>query len=343
MHGEHLTLYTCSKEMDLTLIKPSEKSVFVCVVLVTLAVFFLTIPMLSTTVTQGHFNSTSLLTGVKRYLSNDATRNTSILCLILTTTSSQNKMAAVNKTWARRCDKLLFVYGESRKSQNADSSLYLPVPEGKKHLTGKMRHALEYVYRTYNDRFDWILKCDDDTYVIMENLRYLLSHVDAQMPAFLGFHMKTKKTQLRGYMSGGGGYVISSSALRQLIQRGFQNGSCRQDGGNEDEEIGLCLTKSDVQILRSQDILGRETFHPEPLQSYLQPPYPTWLNEYGWNSNIKFGSECCSKYSITFHHLTVESILLYEHLLYNTEVFGLRGHKHENIRAFNPEIERPAN
>lgn len=44
-----------------------------------------------------------------------------------------------------------------------------------------------------------------------------------------------------GYMSGGAGYVISSSALRNVVNIGFKNGACKQDGGNEDEEIGICL------------------------------------------------------------------------------------------------------
>lgn len=51
-------------------------------------------------------------------------------------------------------------------------------------------------------------------------------------------------------MSGGAGYVVSSSALHQLIERGFQNGSCRQDGGSEDEEIGLCLAVRTFYIVQ---------------------------------------------------------------------------------------------
>ena len=48
-------------------------------------------------------------------------------------------------------------------------------------------------------------------------------------------------------MSGGGGYVISSRGLRQLVTIGFQDGECRHDGGDEDVEIGLCLAVSDLK------------------------------------------------------------------------------------------------
>lgn len=44
-----------------------------------------------------------------------------------------------------------------------------------------------------------------------------------------------------GYMSGGAGYVMSARALDNLIKKGFRNGACKSDGGDEDVEIGKCL------------------------------------------------------------------------------------------------------
>ncbi|XP_053383131.1 glycoprotein-N-acetylgalactosamine 3-beta-galactosyltransferase 1-like isoform X2 [Mercenaria mercenaria] len=269
-------------------------------------------------------------------------RKIRILCLILTSPSGKNKMDAINETWAKRCHKHLFIYGQTERSMEAESILYVPVLEGRKHLTGKVRHALEFAYRTYKDSFDWILKCDDDTYIIMENLRYLLSQADPKNPGYLGFHMKTGQTKRTGYMSGGAGYVISSQGLDQLIHGGFENGGCKQDGGNEDVEIGLCLAKSGVPVLNSLDTDGRESFHPESLQRHLYPPHPVWLRQYSWNQVPKFGSECCSKYSISFHRVSPEQHFLFEHLLYRTEVYGLQGDNQDIHPVFDPHLVKPA-
>lgn len=78
--------------------------------------------------------------------------------------------------------------GSSRSKEK--DILELPVKEGRSHLTGKVRHALAFAYDKLNNSFDWILKCDDDSYVIMENLRHLLSLVKQNSSALLGFHMK---------------------------------------------------------------------------------------------------------------------------------------------------------
>ena len=42
-------------------------------------------------------------------------------------------------------------------------------------------------------------------------------------------------------MSGGAGYVLSSRALHDVVHKGFKTGACKEDGGEEDAEMGKCL------------------------------------------------------------------------------------------------------
>lgn len=68
---------------------------------------------------------------------------------------------------------------------------------------------------SYLDKADWFLKADDDTYVIVENMRLLLSRFSPDKPVYLG--RRFRRFVHQGYMSGGAGYVLSreSEMLRQ--------------------------------------------------------------------------------------------------------------------------------
>ena len=124
----------------------------------------------------------------------------------------------------------------------------LPTAEGYGRLWGKVRKALIYLYHNHLT-FDWFLKADDDTYVVMDNLRRLLKQSTAVRnsdPAvWFGCRFKNPKIR-QGYMSGGAGYVLSREALKRVVLQALVADSDRRicsdsEYGFEDLELGVVL------------------------------------------------------------------------------------------------------
>lgn len=206
-----------------------------------------------------------------------------ILCWVMTGPQNLDKKAIhVKKTWGKRCTKLIFF---SSVTNNTFPTIGLNVSEGREHLTGKTMQAFKYVHDNFFDEADWFMKADDDTYFIMENLRYFLSSQDKMEPVYFGHHFKTIVRQ--GYYSGGAGYILSKETLRRLATTGQDPKFCRQDGGAEDAELGKCMQNLGVRTANSTDALGRSRFHCFDPETHLMGGYPNWYYKYDANGAKK--------------------------------------------------------
>ena len=104
----------------------------------------------------------------------------------------------------------------SSKEDEDLPTVKLKVGEGRDNLWGKTKNAFKYVYQNHFEEYDWFVKADDDTYMIIENLRYLLKDHNSSYPVYFGRKFKPYVTQ--GWMSGGAGYVLSKEALRRFVE-----------------------------------------------------------------------------------------------------------------------------
>ena len=200
--------------------------------------------------------------------------------------------------------------------------------------------AFKYLHDHHLQEFDWFLKADDDTYVIVENLRYFLSNEDPREPIYFGQRFKPFVKQ--GYASGGGGYVLSREALRRFGAEGYAKSSfCARDRGAEDIEMGRCLQNLGVHLKPSLDALGRTRFHCFTPERFIMGAVPKWFNSYDLDGikavgrrildNILFSSigilRCCqliSWLSVTVHvrNTVVNSLVhfwgfIFYYLFYN--------------------------
>lgn len=206
-------------------------------------------------------------------LANVLEQQVRVLCWIMTSTDTIERAHHVKATWGKRCNKLLFVSDHENKEL---PSVNISVQHGREHLTSKIMAAFDYVYTHHRDDADWFMKADDDTYVIAENLRYFLSSHKPSEPIYFGHHFNIHVKQ--GYMSGGGGYVISKEALMRFGSR--SEGACAKDDGASDVEWGRCMEKLRVKAGDSRDVLGRSRFHCFSAALFIQGGYPDWYIQY---------------------------------------------------------------
>lgn len=160
----------------------------------------------------------------------------------------------------------------------------LPVRESYKKLPAKTMSAFKYIHKHFQDSYDYFLKADDDTYIIVENLRYLLmSYNDYKdQPIYIGH--KVDRHVKQGYLSGGASYVLNRVALNKLIEDGLKPGNvleCMKEVGAEDATLGRCLEKIGVKVANSQDCDKKDSFHPFNLHTYFVGNFPVWYKETG--------------------------------------------------------------
>ena len=139
-----------------------------------------------------------------------------IMCLVMTQPKNHKTRALkILHTWGSRCTYLKFLTTEEDEEL---PSFVSPTLEGYNQIWGKTKFGFQQAYEHYYDDVDWVMKADDDTYVVMENLRYLLSGYNETEPIWFGCEFKVIVKD--GYMSGGAGYVLSKGRILKRIKLG---------------------------------------------------------------------------------------------------------------------------
>ncbi|XP_073821328.1 glycoprotein-N-acetylgalactosamine 3-beta-galactosyltransferase 1-like [Musca autumnalis] len=245
-----------------------------------------------------------------------------ILCWVLTNPQNHDlKAKHIKATWGKRCNKLLFM---STVEDPELGTIALPVPEGRNNLWGKTKEAFKYIYKHHLNEADWFFKADDDTYTIVENMRFLLYPYSPNTPIYFG--CRYRKFVKQGYMSGGAGYVLSKEALRRFVEKALPNKTlCMENSyGAEDVEIGKCLENVEVIAGDSRDIKGRGRFFPFTPRHHLFPnkDKSLWYWDFVYYKTHE-GLNCCSDYAVSFHYMRPKELYLLEYLIYNFHPYGI--------------------
>ncbi|XP_075706270.1 glycoprotein-N-acetylgalactosamine 3-beta-galactosyltransferase 1-like [Rhinoderma darwinii] len=253
-------------------------------------------------------------------VSDDLSHKVRILCWIMTGPSNlDTKAIHLKYSWTRHCNVALFM---SSTTNDTFPTIGLDTKEGRDQLYWKTIRAFQYVHKNYLDQADWFFKADDDTYVVVENLRWMLSNYTSDEPVYFGKRFKPFAKQ--GYMSGGAGYVLSKEALNRFVE-GFRTGACQHRTSVEDLALGQCMEKMGVIAGDSRDTEKRETFHPFPPESHLTEHFDKsyWYWSYCLYPIVE-GPQCCSDLAISFHYVDPTLMHILEYFVYHLRAFGYK-------------------
>ncbi|XP_046568816.1 glycoprotein-N-acetylgalactosamine 3-beta-galactosyltransferase 1-A-like isoform X2 [Haliotis rubra] len=241
-----------------------------------------------------------------------------ILCWILTQPKNlKNRTLAVKETWGGDCDITLYF---SSVTDKQFPTIGLGIPEKRRNLVKKVIAALKYIDKFYSDEADWFLKADDDTFVVVENLRHFLKTKDPDAPVYYGCKLEGKRLH---YHSGGGGYVMSRNILRKFVQNINKSTDCRMQGA-EDAAIGRCLNSLGILPSYSVDQKGYFVFHWSSVHMFmlgLTKTTPNWVikRQPFWSRH-----NVASNVSVSFHFALNGDMRAMHFLLNNLTVYGYR-------------------
>uniref|UniRef100_A0A0N4ZLN1 N-acetylgalactosaminide beta-1,3-galactosyltransferase n=1 Tax=Parastrongyloides trichosuri TaxID=131310 RepID=A0A0N4ZLN1_PARTI len=258
-----------------------------------------------------------------------------VLCIVFTHTKNHfTRAVAVKDTWLKHCDNALFVTNEIEDSlKSKDGKINVVIFDKKNdtydNLWYKTKFSFTYVYDNYfknENRYDYFIKADDDTFVIVENLKRFLKNKDENESYYFGSKMRPhKKYGVKGFMSGGAGYVLSRGSLEKLVTEGFLGdekcGKIKIEA--EDVAVSWCLGKLNILPTYSRDEQDNVLFFPsenvihymyklnnnkDVIQSYMYDPLP------------RNGINSMPHYPISFHYISKENMRILYYLFYKAKI-----------------------
>jgi hypothetical protein len=226
-----------------------------------------------------------------------------ILCGLKTHVGKHDKVADVADTWGWRCDG--FFAASSKTDRDIGADLLHEGPEEYTNLWQKVRSMAAFMYDYYLDDYDYFLFADDDTFIIMENLRnYLLSLESAtggrnSRPLYIGSPFSLHEAQ---YNTGGPGYLLNRDALRRLVEDGLPY-YFASDFGGEDVLMGTIMATLHIHMVDTSDAANRQRFFHDDLESVASDEEAGHNRFLSYKRGYRAGRNVMSTQSIGFHRI----------------------------------------
>lgn len=167
-------------------------------------------------------------------------------------------MSVVN-TWAPYVDKAVF-FTTGNTSLFEVLSITLNGPESRSALWEKVRKAWIQLYEKYVDQYDWFVKADDDTFLVIKNLKSYLAQFNPDDLHFFGRHSTNAYDGEYPMPHGGAGYILSRAALRKLGENQWALPIAEPSQPYEDWFFGHAMRRIEVQMCEPRGPDGKHAF-----------------------------------------------------------------------------------
>ena len=169
-----------------------------------------------------------------------------VTCLLFPETIDGAK--AVRDTWGGHCNDLrLYSHKLSNDTHGVEK---LAV----KSSFALLCNALHKMRDSAHKDLQWVLVASDNTFVLVENLRYFLAPMNSSRSHYLG-HAMTFWAQV--YNWGDAGYILSRGAIDRLLDEKFPTAESCGDGGrfwkNGDWHLGRHLATLDIRPVDTRE------------------------------------------------------------------------------------------
>lgn len=223
-----------------------------------------------------------------------------ILCVILV--SKVSNYEAAKATWAKGCNKIAIVSLEKKPFVSAykgrESSKWVRLCQELPQL---------------DNAFQWTLFVYDSSFVVMENLRYMLAGKDYREMHYLGHPVTYWNVQ---YNMGKAGYVLSQGSL-QKVQDKVKDINCSKETSflnQEDLYLGKYMASLNIKPEDTRDSKGLSTF-------YAYNWYQELLPGMNYYKTSVHSHKCCSEKAISFQSIEADKMYTYYYLLYKLQLF----------------------
>jgi len=252
-----------------------------------------------------------------------------VVCLVFS--KDINATWAVNNTWANHCNYVRFYH--PRLEEKGIPIRKLPSSSSFGLLCSSLRQIVQEL-----PQFDWVLVATEDTYVILENLRYYVAPMNSSAEFYLGHAMRFWNVV---YNWGDAGYAISKGTVNKLLSK-FSTKSLCESGGkywkNGDWYLGKHLHQLGINPIDTRDEFGKGRFNGYSFRKLLFPGAVSIFERY-WKDSLYLspdGPKCCSNRAITFHGvLSTSKMYQLEYLFYHLRPFYAGG-KYGNVAPAGP-------